>query len=127
MSYLSLSSKTLLQPSFSEKLRFRVLVGSLQQKVTVMSLGPLRITARKGTVFGTCNELKIRITFRNVYKTNEPFEMTLEVFENYISLTVSRTDKEPRTRKLPCALEPDMNNFIVGSDSPSIDGCIKKL
>ena len=127
MSYLSLSTETLLQPSYSEKLRFQVQVSSLEEKTTVMSVGQLKITARHGKVFGTCNHLKIRITFRNVYTTSVPFEMALEVFENYISLTVSRTDNEPRTRKLPCVLRPDRNDFIVGSDSPSIEGCIKKL
>ena len=127
MSYLALASKTLLQPSYSEKLRFSVLISSLEEKVTVMSVGQLKITARQGKIFGTCNHLKIRITFRNVYTASESFEMALEVFDNYISLTVSRTDNEPRTRKLPCVLRPEKNDFIVGSDSPSIEGCIKKL
>ena len=127
MSYLSLSDRTLLQPSFSEKLRFHVLVGSLDEKVTIMSMGPLKITARNGKIFGTCNQFKMRITFRSVYTSSEPFEMDLELFENYISLTVSRTDNEHRTRNLPCVLRPEKNDFFVGSDSASIDGCIKKI
>ncbi|KAL5261219.1 hypothetical protein ACHWQZ_G007057 [Mnemiopsis leidyi] len=127
MSYLSLSDRTLLQPSFSEKLRFHVLVGSLSDRVTIMSMGPLKITARNGKIFGTCNQLKMRITFRSVYTSSVPFEMDLELFENYISLTVSRTDNENRTRKLPCVLRPEKNEFYVGSDTTSIDGCIKKI
>ena len=127
MSYLSLSDRTLLQPSFSEKLRFHVLVGSLDEKVTIMSMGPLKITARNGKIFGTCNQFKMRITFRSVYTSSEPFEMDLELFENYISLTVSRTDNEHRTRNLPCVLRPEKNDFFVGSDSASVDGCIKKI
>lgn len=127
MSYLSLSSPTLLKPSLSETLLFSAIISSPDQKVMVLSAGQLKVSARKGKIVATCSHLKISITFRHVYVVHEPFRIAMEVFNNYVSLTISRSGQEPRNRKLPCYLDLDRNDFIVGSDSPSVEGCIKKL
>lgn len=126
MSYLSLSSRTLLQSTNSESLDFNVVIGTVEDRVTLMSAGELKVTARKGNIRGVCRG--IRINFTNVYQVNEPFQMNLNIFENYISLTFNQNKEKAWSRKLPCVLKSDRNDFILGSEVPNISaGCIKKL
>ena len=123
MSFLSLATETLLQSRARVKLE--VNLADTDQKVAVLSVGQFRVTAKGGDVKGTCKG--IWVPFKKVYTANTPFILSLEIFENYVTIEIVTENLVERTRKLPCVIRVESDNFIVGSSSPETEGCIKNI